>query len=128
MLNFEKINVFIRIGDSLHTSAILYLLCSIIKEKSYAGISAKTQFLYAAVFITRYLDSFMVFRSYYNTLVEVTLVLVSVCTFLLSFKMRSTYERKYDFFWSEVLVAGALILAMFVNNSLEAIEVSFFFK
>uniref|UniRef100_A0A6P7F849 ER lumen protein-retaining receptor C28H8.4 n=1 Tax=Diabrotica virgifera virgifera TaxID=50390 RepID=A0A6P7F849_DIAVI len=120
---FEEIDFFRIIGNSLHISAIVYLICSIIKEKSYAGISAKTQFLYAAVFITRYLDSFWVVRSPYNTVVHVTIVFFSVYTFLLAFRMKRTYERKYEFFWSEVFVGGALILALFVNNSLEAIEV-----
>ncbi|XP_072377678.1 ER lumen protein-retaining receptor-like [Diabrotica undecimpunctata] len=121
-------NVFRIAGDASHTFAMLYLLWSIIKEKSYVGVSAKTQLLYTAVFITRYVDLFSYFISYYNTIMKVSFILISACTFLLAFKMESTYEKKYDSFWSEVLIAGALIVAVFCSHSLEAIEILWTFS
>ncbi|XP_028131688.1 ER lumen protein-retaining receptor 3 isoform X2 [Diabrotica virgifera virgifera] len=125
---FEDMNVFIIAGDASHTLAMLYLLWSIIKEKSYAGVSAKTQLLYTAVFITRYLDLVSYFVSYYNTIMKVFFILVSAITFLLAFKMESTYEKKYDSFWSEVLIAGALIFAVFFSHSLDAVEILWTFS
>ncbi|XP_072380203.1 ER lumen protein-retaining receptor 3-like [Diabrotica undecimpunctata] len=125
---FEELDIFRTLGDALHNFATFHLLLSIIKKKSYDGVSAKTQFLYTLVFTTRYLDLFVVFLSYYNSVMKVIFALVPTCTFLLVFKMKSTYEKKYDSFWSEVLVAGALILAVFVNYNLEAIEVLWTFS
>ena len=60
-------NVFRLLGDLSHLLAIVILLMKIWKTRSCSGISGKTQALFAAVFVTRYLDLFVHFVSLYNT-------------------------------------------------------------
>ena len=60
-------NVFRLLGDLSHLGAIIILLLKIWKTRSCAGISGKTQAMFALVFITRYLDLFVHFVSLYNT-------------------------------------------------------------
>ena len=60
-------NVFRLAGDLSHLLAILILLMKIWKTRSCAGISGKTQAMFAICFITRYLDLVMHFVSLYNT-------------------------------------------------------------
>ena len=68
VLEREKaMNVFRLLGDLSHLGAIIILLLKIWKTRSCAGISGKTQAMFALVFITRYLDLFVHFVSLYNT-------------------------------------------------------------
>ena len=59
-------NIFRLAADFTHLFAFLYLIHRILTKKSCYAISAKTQILYAMVFITRYLDLFFIFVSLYN--------------------------------------------------------------
>ncbi|KAL4669306.1 hypothetical protein H8959_007860, partial [Pygathrix nigripes] len=60
-------NIFRLTGDLSHLAAIVILLLKIWKTRSCAGISGKSQLLFALVFTTRYLDLFTSFISLYNT-------------------------------------------------------------
>ena len=60
-------NTFRLLGDMSHLMAIIILLTKIWKTRSCAGISGKTQAMFAVCFITRYLDLFVHFVSLYNT-------------------------------------------------------------
>ena len=60
-------NLFRLAGDLSHLLAIVILLLKIWKTRSCAGISGKTQAMFAVCFITRYLDLFVHFVSLYNT-------------------------------------------------------------
>ncbi|KAL1542986.1 endoplasmic reticulum retention protein, variant 2 [Salvia divinorum] len=51
-------NIFRLAGDMTHLASVLVLLLKIHTIKSCAGVSLKTQELYAIVFVTRYLDLF----------------------------------------------------------------------
>jgi len=42
------------------------------------GVSAKTQEIYLIVFLTRYMDLFMYFISYYNTIMKVLFITVTL--------------------------------------------------
>ena len=78
-------NLIRLIGDFLHLASILILLYKILTTKScqglfkkkkknffkFKGVSLKTMELYLIVFLTRYLDLFFSFVSYYNTLMKV---------------------------------------------------------
>merc|ERR1711893_102274 len=57
----KAMNVFRLLGDLSHLGAIIILLLKIWKTRSCAGISGKTQAMFALVFITRYLDLFVHF-------------------------------------------------------------------
>uniref|UniRef100_A0ACB8FM32 ER lumen protein-retaining receptor 2 n=1 Tax=Sphaerodactylus townsendi TaxID=933632 RepID=A0ACB8FM32_9SAUR len=60
-------NIFRLTGDLSHLAAIIIMLLKIWKSRSCAGISGKSQLLFALVFTTRYLDLFTSFISFYNT-------------------------------------------------------------
>ncbi|KAI8002180.1 ER lumen protein-retaining receptor [Camellia lanceoleosa] len=53
-----------------HLASVLVLLLKIHTIKSCAGVSLKTQELYATVFATRYLDIFTDYISLYNTVMK----------------------------------------------------------
>ncbi|GAA0187147.1 membrane trafficking regulatory protein [Lithospermum erythrorhizon] len=63
-------NIFRLVGDMTHLASVLVLLLKIHTIKSYAGISLKTQELFAIVFSARYLDLFTDFISFYNTVMK----------------------------------------------------------
>ncbi|XP_044534929.1 ER lumen protein-retaining receptor 2 [Gracilinanus agilis] len=65
-------NIFRLTGDLSHLAAIIILLLKIWKTRSCAGISGKSQLLFALVFTTRYLDLFTSFISLYNTSMKVS--------------------------------------------------------
>ncbi|XP_045146809.1 ER lumen protein-retaining receptor 3 [Echinops telfairi] len=64
-------NIFRILGDLSHLLAMILLLGKIWRSQSCAGISGKSQILFALVFTTRYLDLFTNFISTYNTLMKI---------------------------------------------------------
>lgn len=86
-------NIFRLTGDISHLLAIIILLIKIWRTRSCAGISGKSQVLYAIVFTTRYLDLFTNFVSYYNTFMKVVFILCTYATLaLILWKFRTTYD------------------------------------
>uniref|UniRef100_A0A6P7FEA5 ER lumen protein-retaining receptor A-like n=1 Tax=Diabrotica virgifera virgifera TaxID=50390 RepID=A0A6P7FEA5_DIAVI len=103
-------NFFLIVGNFSLITAIFYLIWSILNEKSYAGVSVKSQFLYLTVFVTRcvaisgnFFALFMIFP------MSVALIL--------AFRMKNTYEKKLDNFWAEFLIVASFFLAAFVHDS-----------
>uniref|UniRef100_A0A671LN82 ER lumen protein-retaining receptor 2-like n=1 Tax=Sinocyclocheilus anshuiensis TaxID=1608454 RepID=A0A671LN82_9TELE len=68
-------NIFRLTGDLSHLAAIIILLLKIWKTRSCAGISGKSQILFALVFTSRYLDLLTAFISFYNSIMKVKLIL-----------------------------------------------------
>lgn len=64
-------NIFRLAADLSHLFAILILLYKIWKTRSCAGLSLRSQALFALVFTCRYLDLFSHFISVYNTVMKV---------------------------------------------------------
>ena len=60
-------NLFRLGGDFLHMLSILILIYKIHAQKSCAGISLKTQILYAVVYVARYTDLLNSYISLYNS-------------------------------------------------------------
>merc|ERR1712106_437653 len=71
-------NIFRFLGDLSHIVSFLVLLHKIIKGKSSAGISLRTQELYAVVFCSRYIDLLWNFSSMYNWILKVVFISASV--------------------------------------------------
>ncbi|VDN01978.1 unnamed protein product [Thelazia callipaeda] len=93
-LLFVKMNVFRFAGDSSHLIAIVILLVKIWKSRSCAGLSGKSQILFALVFTSRYLDLISNFVSLYNTIMKVFFLISSYGTiYLMFFKFRATYDN-----------------------------------
>ena len=89
-----------------------------------AGISGKSQVLFALVFTTRYLDLFTTFISPYNTVMKVFFIISAYGTLYLMFiKFKATYDSNHDTFRAEFLVIPAVGLALLVNHEFSVLEV-----
>ena len=94
-------NIFRLSGDIIHVFSIILLLLKIYATKSCAGISLKTQELYALVFATRYLNLFFVFISLYNTVMKILFLGTSATILYLIRRHKivsQTYDREQDTF------------------------------
>lgn len=66
---------------------------------SFAGISGKSQILFAIVYISRYLDLVTTFISAYNTFMKIVFIATSLATvFLMYVKFKATYDHNHDTF------------------------------
>lgn len=100
-------NIFRLSGDIIHVVSIILLLLKIYATKSCAGISLKTQELYALVFATRYLNIFFVFISLYNTVMKILFLTTSATILYLIRRHKivsQTYDREQDTFRVAFLV------------------------
>ncbi|KAL0456730.1 UNVERIFIED_CONTAM: ER lumen protein-retaining receptor [Sesamum latifolium] len=88
-------NIFRFAGDMTHLASVLVLLLKIHTIKSCAGISLKTQELYALVFATRYLDLFTDYISLYNTLMKL-IFLGSSFSIVCPIDKREVYLQRGD--------------------------------
>lgn len=122
-------NLFRLCGDLSHLLAIIILLLKIWKTRSCAGISGKSQVLFACVFLTRYLDLFFSFVSLYNTTMKVIYIACSVGTcYLIFMKFKPTYDSNHDTFRVEFLLAPCAILALVFNHAFTLTEVLWTFS
>ncbi|XP_064602796.1 ER lumen protein-retaining receptor 2 [Liolophura sinensis] len=122
-------NIFRLCGDLSHLLAIILLLIKIWKSRSCAGLSGKSQILFALVFITRYLDLFTTFISIYNTTMKVFFIGSSLVTiYLLFFKFKATYDSNHDSFRVEFLVVPVGGLAFLVNHEFSPLEILWTFS
>ncbi|KAK7940359.1 hypothetical protein WMY93_003685 [Mugilogobius chulae] len=107
-------NIFRLTGDLSHLAAIIILLLKIWKSRSCAGISGKSQILFAIVFTTRYLDLLTSFISLYNTCMKVIYIGCAYATvYLIYAKFRATYDGNHDSFRVEFLLVPVGILWTF---------------
>jgi len=122
-------NVFRLVGDLSHLLAIIVLLLKIWKSRSCAGISGKTQILFALVYTTRYLDLVTNYVSLYNTVMKVIFIVASYGTLVLMFyKFRATYDRNHDTFRIEFLVAPCVLLSLLINHEFSVLEILWTFS
>lgn len=116
-------------GDMSHLLAIIILLVKIATTKSSAGISGKSQILFSLVYITRYLDMFVSFFSWYNRVFKIVFISASLTTVFLTFViLRQTYEREHDTFYIEFLLIPTAVLAFYINHATEVLEVLWTFS
>ncbi|ORC89745.1 ER lumen retaining receptor protein [Trypanosoma theileri] len=113
-------NVLRGIGDMLHLLAIIILLGKMLQQRSAAGVSLKSQFLFALVFTTRYLDLFTSFVSVYNTVMKVFFLATSwhIC-YLMRNKSpwKATYDHENDTFRIRYLIIPCMILAVLFRGT-----------
>eukprot|EP00106_Octopus_bimaculoides_P017494 XP_014784936.1 PREDICTED: ER lumen protein-retaining receptor 2-like [Octopus bimaculoides] len=122
-------NIFRLIGDMSHLLAIIILLLKIWKTRSCAGISGKSQVLFALVFTTRYLDLFTSFISFYNTIMKAFFIASSYFTvFLIYYKFKATYDSNHDTFRAEFLVVPVGGLSVLVNSEFTLLEILWTFS
>ncbi|VTJ55663.1 Hypothetical predicted protein [Marmota monax] len=110
-------NLFRFLGDLSHLLAIILLLLKIWKSRSCAGISGKSQVLFAVVFTAGCLDLFFNYISLYNTCMK---VVYTACSF--------TTGGNHDTFRVEFLVVPTAILAFLVNHDFTPLEILWTFS
>ena len=89
------------VADMVHLMSFMFLLSRILNSKSSIGISSKTLELYLILFCLRYIDLFMYFVSFYNTLMKVGFIGITAFIIYLLHKKKpycSSYNRKKDSF------------------------------
>lgn len=75
------------VADMVHLASIVILLLKIRNSRNCIGISAKTQELYVIIFCLRYLDLFLYFVSWYNTIMKIAFIAATVYTvYLIKYK------------------------------------------
>lgn len=122
-------NVFRLTGDLSHLGAILILLMKIWKTRSVAGISGKSQILFAVVFATRYLDLFTNFVSLYNSVMKVIYIGSAFATvYFIYVKFKATYDGNHDTFRVEFLLIPVAGLSVLVNHEFSPLEILWTFS
>ncbi|KAH9920939.1 ER lumen protein retaining receptor-domain-containing protein [Fomitopsis serialis] len=106
-------NLFRLFGDMSHLASILILLYKINATRSVRGLSFKTQALYVAVFVTRYLDLFTDYVSLYNSLMKIFFISSSCYVlYMMKVKYRPTNDPSIDTFRVEYLLGPCVVLAL----------------
>ncbi|XP_043654604.1 ER lumen protein-retaining receptor [Drosophila teissieri] len=122
-------NIFRFAGDLSHVFAIIILLLKIWKTRSCAGISGKSQILFAVVYLTRYLDLFTTYVSLYNSVMKVLFLATSGATvYLMYVKFKATYDHNHDSFRIEFLLVPCALLALVINHEFTVMEVLWTFS
>nr|XP_057905899.1 ER lumen protein-retaining receptor 3-like isoform X2 [Doryrhamphus excisus]XP_057905900.1 ER lumen protein-retaining receptor 3-like isoform X2 [Doryrhamphus excisus]XP_057905901.1 ER lumen protein-retaining receptor 3-like isoform X2 [Doryrhamphus excisus]XP_057905902.1 ER lumen protein-retaining receptor 3-like isoform X2 [Doryrhamphus excisus] len=93
------------------------------------GISGKSQLLFALVFTTRYLDLFIVFISYYNTIMKVVFLGLSYATvYLIYIRFRNSYDSENDSFRVDFLLVPVTALTFLESYEITPTEVLWTFS
>ncbi|KAK6624064.1 hypothetical protein RUM43_004619 [Polyplax serrata] len=122
-------NIFRLVGDLSHLLAVIILLLKIWKTRSCAGISGKSQLLFAITYTARYLDLFTTYVSAYNTIMKVVFIAASYATlYLMYIKFKATYDHNHDTFRIEFLLVPSVILALLINFEFSVVEVLWTFS
>jgi len=122
-------NLFRLLGDLSHLASIFILLHKIQVTRSCRGISFKTQALYVAVFVARYLDLFFRFVSFYNSVMKLFFIGSSVyILYLMKYKYRPTHDPSIDTFKVEYLVGPCVIFALIFNYKFIVSEILWSFS
>lgn len=132
-------NIFRFFGDLSHLVSILILIYNMREKRSSAGLSFKSQCLYTAVFVTRYLgmklrfrhhfaesvDLFWSYVSLYNTMMKLFFIASSVyILYLMKGPFRPTHDPNLDTFKIEYLLIAAFVTSLIFNYEFSFSEVS----
>ncbi|GAU89168.1 hypothetical protein RvY_01750 [Ramazzottius varieornatus] len=122
-------NIFRLLGDICHLVAIIVLLLKIWKTRSCAGISGKSQILFALVYTTRYVDLFFTYVSLYNSVMKVIFLASSYATlYLIYVKFKATYDFNHDTFRIEFLLIPCVILSLLITHDYSPVELLWTFS
>jgi hypothetical protein len=133
-----NMNIFRFFGDLSHLLSILILIYNMRLRRSSAGISFKSQCLYTAVFVARYLgilisdvvlmvDLFWSWVSLYNTAMKFFFIGSSVyILYLMRGPFRPTHDPNLDTFKIEYLLIGSFVASLLFNYEFSFSEVLVF--
>lgn len=113
-------NVFRFSGDLLHVLSIILLWNKIQKTRSCSGLSLKSQLLFFAVYIMRYLDLFtflfhrMQLKHLYNAAMKCLFIgSQAAVLYQMWYRYRPTYNAKLDTVRVEFILLPCVVLAFF---------------
>jgi len=122
-------NLFRLIGDLAHLASVFILLHKITTTRSCRGLSFKTQALYVAVFVTRYLDLVYRWVSLYNFIMKIFFIGSSCYVlYLMNFQYRPTHDPAIDTFRWEFLLGPCLLLSLIFNYHFTFTEILWSFS
>ncbi|RKP13952.1 ER lumen protein retaining receptor [Piptocephalis cylindrospora] len=122
-------NIFRLVADLLHLASIVILLIKMYATNSCSGISFKTQVLYLAVFIARYLDVFWHFVSVYNTFMKVFFIATaSGVVWAMLGPLKDSRSKSLDTFRWEFIVAPSALLAIIFHDRFTVTEIFWSFS
>lgn len=101
-------------GDMTHSAAIAFLLFQLRFKKNAVDFSLKTQELYFVMFITRYLDLFTTFYSYYNSLLKISFISTSIYIMYLMRCPCDQLRHRIDFRHKDTFPAFRVVLPILV--------------
>merc|ERR1711871_741414 len=132
LLGLAAMNIFRISADMLHVVSFCIILLRMLQLRTCAGLSLKTQILYAIVFSCRYLDLFTNFYSLYNTVLK---ILFLSCTYYIIFlvlkdpEIATTYDvDKRDTFKIQYLLVPTIVLGLFTAVDWSILEVLWTFS
>jgi ER lumen protein retaining receptor len=116
----------------LHVVSFCILLLRMQQQKTCAGLSLKTQIMYAVVFSCRYLDLFTNFYSMYNTVLKVLFLGTTYYIIYLVLKdpiISTTYDTdKKDTFKIEYIIVPSFILGVATAVDYSPLEILWTFS
>ncbi|KAG0714692.1 ER lumen protein-retaining receptor 1 [Chionoecetes opilio] len=122
-------NVFRLAGDISHLLAIIILLLKIWTSRSCAGISGKSQVMFAITYTARYLDLFTNFISLYNSTMKIIFLGAAYATlYLIYVRFKATYDHNHDTFRVEFLLIPTVILSVLINHDFSPLEILWTFS
>jgi len=131
---FFTMNIYRLCADSIHVLSILFLMINIRLRRSSAGVSFKTQALYALVYVARYLgryllihklmiDLFWGWNSAYNVLMKIFFIISSVSIlYLIKHSYKVTHDAALDTFKIEYLLLVSVLGSLVFNYGLSVSE------
>ena len=106
------------LGDGMHVLSVILFLAIVGIKGNGSGVSLKSQVLYLLVFLARYVDLFITFHSWYNTIMKVFFIgsTISIIAILTNVEpAKSTYSATQDSVRHWNLLIGAGLFAMLVH-------------
>ena len=126
-----RANIYRRVADLTHLLSFFVLLIKLLRQRTSAGVSIKTQEMLLLVFLSRYLDLFQHYVSLYNSIMKGTYIGLTAFTVLLVKKVepwKSTYSAKNDTAPHYAFILGAAVLALLVHDRFTVMEVAWAFS
>ncbi|KZV87134.1 hypothetical protein EXIGLDRAFT_724082 [Exidia glandulosa HHB12029] len=110
-------NIFRILGDFAHFTSKCILIWAIHSNKSAEGVSLYTQAMYALVFVTRYLDLFWSWISFYNTFMKLfylasSFYIVAVMIWMFPHSQESAAARRTTLLILVAAFAVAFVLGL----------------
>jgi len=112
-------NIFRLAGDMSHVFSIIVLLLRLRVAKNAHGISCRTHELFLCVFVTRYLDLFTTYYSFYNSAMNILYICsTALVIYMIKFSkpISSTYDKAQDTFRHWIFAVAPCGVIAFITH------------